>query len=475
MLKNADELHDWVRRHTAINLPRKAVCDNHCAPFDYLHHAYFEPTSDCVIWAPRGGGKTRLGALATLLDLLFKPGVSVRILGGSMDQSLKMWEHLLPDLQEHFPCLNLREGCRRVRLADGGTAAVLTQSQRAVRGVRVQKLRCDEVELFKPAIWEAAQLTTRSVATGEGVVAAGVVEAFSTLHVSGGLMSEIVAAADARGTRVFRWCVMEVLARCEPDRPCEGCPLWAECQGKAKTACEGFLSVDDAIRLKSRVSRETWEAEMLCLRPSVRGRVFPHFKEEVHVCEDAELAARLPMEVRGLQPVLSLAMDFGFANPFVCLWVMRYGQGAAAVTYVLDEHVQKGWTMEEHIAHIASRRWARARQVFCDPAGTHANDQTARSNVDLLRGADYVVKQKHSAINEGIELLRLAVAPAVGEPRLFIHPRCRELITAMKSYRYPERLKGELPLKDGKYDHPIDALRYYFIHQVPAKVWEKGY
>ena len=41
-------------------------------------------------------------------------------------------------------------------------AGVLAQSQRSVRGLRVQKLRCDEVELFDPAVWEAAQLTTRS-------------------------------------------------------------------------------------------------------------------------------------------------------------------------------------------------------------------------------------------------------------------------------------------------------------------------
>ena len=35
---------------------------------------------------------------------------------------------------------------------------MLAQSQRAVRGLRVQKLRCDEVEMFNPSIWEAAQL-----------------------------------------------------------------------------------------------------------------------------------------------------------------------------------------------------------------------------------------------------------------------------------------------------------------------------
>ena len=33
----------------------------------------------------------------------------------------------------------------------------------------------------------------------------------------------------------------------------------------------------------------------------------------------------------------------------------------------------------------------------------------------------------------------------------------------MQSYRYPAT-GGELPVKDGEHDHPIDALRYYFVN-----------
>jgi hypothetical protein len=37
----------------------------------------------------------------------------------------------------------------------------------------------------------------------------------------------------------------------------------------------------------------------------------------------------------------------------------------------------------------------------------------------------------------------------------------------MECYHYPDNARaasGELPFKDGVYDHPIDALRYFFIH-----------
>src|SRR4051794_29936919 len=161
---NAEELHSWIRLYAGIRVPTRAVCAGHGAPFDYVRRAYFEPGSDQVIWAPRGGGKTRLAAVATLLDLLHKPGCHVRILGGSLEQSLRIWEHLFPDLMRLAkPHLLGRPSVgRRVVLRNGATVAALTQSQRAVRGLRVQKLRCDEVELFDRAVWEAAQLVTRS-------------------------------------------------------------------------------------------------------------------------------------------------------------------------------------------------------------------------------------------------------------------------------------------------------------------------
>ena len=94
-----DQLHAWARYWLGLDVPRTAVCGGHDAPFEYLRRAYFEPAGDAVVWAPRGGGKTRLAAAATLLDLLHKPGTGVRVLGGSLEQSMKLWEYLLPDLR----------------------------------------------------------------------------------------------------------------------------------------------------------------------------------------------------------------------------------------------------------------------------------------------------------------------------------------------------------------------------------------
>lgn len=555
--RSADELHLWVRLFTGLDIPREAVCPHHDAPFEYLRQAYFEPAEDMIVHAPRGGGKTRLAALATLLDLLHKPGCAVRILGGSLEQSLKMWEHLVPDIQRLAGDLieSRIAQSRRLRLSTGSNASVLTQSQRAVRGLRVQKLRCDEVELFDPDVWEAAQLVTRSRQRGVGggqqqrqefaakdePVAApaspaaicplpaggtnpttrclppaaycnGTIEALSTHHRPFGLMQRLLdAAAELGRPRIVRWCLLEVLQRCEPARDCATCALWNDCRGVAKTRCSGFIPIDDAIALKRRVSEDCWNAEMLCRRPSVRGCVFPMFDVQTHVgegweanngeqragsdwklrsdeCRGGECAA--PPRSRLMPPhsppttghsalvaldaSLHLSLDFGFANPFVCLWIRRHADGRI---FVIDEYVQAQQTLDVHLSHIQSKGYGTVSWLACDPAGTGRSDQTAASNVTLLRRAGYRVRYRASRIVDGIELIRAALRPAAGPPRLRVHPRCVRLIAALRGYRYPDATAraGELPLKDGEHDHLVDALRYFFVNDIERKVVVSNY
>ncbi len=468
--KTRDALHAWVKLFVGIDVPRMSICPDHDAPFEYLVRAYFEPASDQVVWAPRGGGKTRLAAVATLLDLLHKPGISVRILGGSLEQSLRLWEHLLPDLRRLVPDLIVEQSPlpHKLTLRNYSSAAVLTQSHRAVRGLRVQKLRCDEVELFKPDIWEAAQLITRScparisLPTLEAAPAShvrGSIESLSTLHAPGGLMSRLVDTAKASHVPVTRWCTIDVLERCPPARDCGSCELFPECQGRAKRA-NGFVRIDDAISMKRRVSRETWESEMLCLRPSMHGRVFPMFDLATHVRSDA---------LQG-DASLYIAIDFGFAGAFVCLFVMSSGGGH----HVVDELIAREQTLGENVSQIRKRLTNAPARVFCDPAGNARNDQTSRSNVQLLRENGWVVRCRRSSILEGVELIRASLRSATGESTLSIHPRCAGLIAALQSLRY-QSATSELPLKDGVHDHPIDALRYFFVNMREHHVTHRDY
>lgn len=449
-----DDLHTWIKDNLHLHVPRNRVCPHHQAPFDYLTRAFFEPSMDQIVWAPRGGGKTSLAAVATLLDLLYKPEIAIRILGGSLDQSLRMWEYLLSyfnqsDFKDQLA--NPNSTARRVTLNNHSVAAVLTQSQRSVRGVRVQKLRCDEIELFDPRIWSAAQLTTRSK-TIEGTTVRGSIEALSTMHEPYGLMNKLVDQCVDSPDRIVKWCLLDVLQKCEPERQCPSCPLWDDCKGIAKTHCDGFFSIDDAILMKHRVSSSTWQSEMLCLRPSHENAVFPMLDLKTHVVENPPFALDDACQ-------WWLAIDFGFRAPLVCLWIILRNRQV----HVIDEHVKPQTTFASHLESIRQKPWGFVRQVACDPAGASQNDQTAQSNIDLLIASGYRVLRRKSRIIDGLELIRAALQSASGQSSLSIHPRCKNLIRSMQCYHYKADI-SELPHKDGEHDHAVDALRYFFVN-----------
>ncbi len=455
---SANELDAWLRLVVGVRVPRVALAPGSSPPFAYLEHAFLEPEEaargevsqrDCVVWACRGGGKTFLGATATMLDLVFKPGIEVLILGGSLEQSQRMHGHLRWLFRKSpLAALVVKLTERKVELVNGSCARVLAQSQTSVRGARPQKLRCDEVELFDSRVWEAAQLVTRSKRCGD-VFAHGAIEVFSTMHEPAGLMARI--AADER-RRLFRWGIVDVLEKCAPARACEPCPLVAECDGRAKVA-RGHVGIDDAIRMKSRASEGAWAAEMLCERPRMDQLVYPEFDEGAHVADfDVGEVEREGWRFVG-------GMDFGIAGETVVLWA---GVGTDGTLRIVDERSVSGARLGEHIEAIQGARWPGMEWIGVDPAGRQRSHQTGISAVTAMRRAGLSVRDRRVGVVEGIEMVRARLNPAVGGAQLVIHARCARLIEALSKYRWADDARGA-PLKDGA-DHAADALRYLIVN-----------
>ncbi len=474
--RTRQDLKNYIKVFLGIDIPDKQICPEHNSPLDYLWHSFncdfTQPkpaNADCAVWANRGGGKTDLAAVATLLDCIFKPSCQVRILAGSEDQAGRMYQYLTDFLSrraggfEKYLAGPVRKaGCR---FANGSAVEVLTQSHTSVRGQHIQKLRCDEVELFDADIFNAAKFTTQST---DMIIAA--MESISTMHKPYGLMQKIVSSALSLPSSVlrppvFKWCIWETIERCV-DRNCSQCPLWGDCAGKAKNAC-GYLKIDDCITQMRRASRAGWEAEMLCIKPNLENVVFDQFDAAIHV-RPIDYDPNLP---------LYRSLDFGFANPFVCLWIQVDSDG---VVRVIDEYIRSRATIDVHAAELKSRTPGgelRVAATFCDPAGAGANDVTGTSAVRELRSLGINVRYRRSGIAEGIELIRRAIRSGDGKSRLVVSPRCPRLIEALTCYHYPDSPCGdELPLKDGLYDHPIDALRYFFVnYTLPSKLATRNY
>ncbi|MBN1360210.1 MAG: hypothetical protein JW993_06445 [Sedimentisphaerales bacterium] len=464
------DLRNYLKVFLGVDVPGKKICPDHSSPLDYLWHSYSVDfglaiadcglkskgeaairNADCIIWANRAGGKTELAAVATLLDGLFKPHCQIRILGGSGEQSSRMYAYLTAFLQRGFESA-LAGPIRKEKccFANGAAVEVLTQSATSVRGQHVQKLRCDEVELFDEDVFAAAKFTTLSTPQ----IRAGM-ELISTMHKPYGIMQREVSAATSVGVPVFKWCLWETIEKCT-ERNCSQCPLWDDCRGRAQGA-GGYLKIDDCIAQMRRSSRAGWEAEMLCVRPSLENVVFSEFDPDANV-KPVDYDPNLP---------LYRSLDFGFVNPFVCLWIQVDSDGTVRV---IDEYVRSRATIDVHAEQLKARTPCpeeRIAATFCDPAGAGSSDITGTSVVRELRALGIPTRYRRSGIVEGVEFIRRAIRAGDGTSSLVISPRCVRLIEAMQCYHYPDpgpAAASELPFKDGVYDHPIDALRYFFAN-----------
>ncbi len=439
-------LHDFIRAFYGLDVPRRAVCPGHSAPFDYVAGAFFETFGDSLVWANRGGGKTELGSVVTHLDSIFKPGCETRILGGSLAQSERMYEHLSRKWWPHFDGLLAREPLsRRTELRNGSTVEILTQSERNVRGQRVPKVKCDEVEEFDREVWQAVQFVTQSrpARNGHPPVRASL-QALSTMHRAYGLMSELVAqaqnqeAGQAGGFRLFKWCLWEVIEPCR-ERECSRCILFEDCRGKAKAA-QGFFPVEDALAICRRTSRESWQAEMLCERPSREGLVYRDFDPDRHVV-DCSFDPDRPAYA---------ALDFGYTNPTVCL----FAQERDGVLVVFDEYYRAGETTAAH-ARVLRPLFERYRvaRAWADPAGAEQRS--------VLAGHGVPSEPADNRMERGLEAVRsrLKADPVTGRVGLLFDRRVRHTLKELSQYHYEPG--SEAPVKDA--DHCMDALRYLCV------------
>ncbi|MCA9296425.1 MAG: hypothetical protein KC983_07905, partial [Phycisphaerales bacterium] len=363
-------------------------------------------------------------AIATLLDLVFKPGIQIRILGGSLEQSSRMFEALTSmfDAWAGVSGIAPRITGRSIVLGNGSRVEILSQSERSVRGQRVHKLRCDEVDLFDEPVWTAAQLTTRSGRCG-GFDVGGAIEAFSTMHTPGGLMQRLVDSASRDGRRIFRWNVIDTLELCPLTRPCAGCALEHDCRGRARGGT-GFVTIDDALQLRARVDDDTWNVEMIGDRPDARDLVFPSFdrtrhqQDMGHAVREVTAAALAGASDEGLAALLFLVED---ARLVIVDEVFEPTGGLDALA---RQARQRGW------------RWPVA-DVVVDTGMLRTADRDGRPIVSTLREIECSVQC--CRVDDDMAIAAMRRRLRAHEPELMIDTRCELAVDAMSHWSHRAR------------------------------------
>jgi hypothetical protein len=166
--------------------------------------------------------------------------------------------------------------------------------------------------------------------------------------------------------------------------------------------------------------------------------------------------------------------DFGYHHPaFVAAYINTLDQ-----LCIVGEQLGDNESIQQFGSRVV--RW---RQVTfpgaqwleaCDPAGHQKSDKADFTSIEVLNSLGVYPTSKASHIREGLEIIQQRLLRRNdGQMGLLISPTCKILIDAFRGgYRYPEvkigQAEKEEPLKDGYYDHLMDALRYICVNNFNA-------
>ena len=451
---DADMLWKYIEHFYHLRMPRQAICKGHVSPFSFITDSFFEiPPFDRVVWANRGGGKTEIGSVCTHLDAVHKEApLSIRIIGGSFDQSRKMYVYLDNKWGMGFREMLAHEPSRRsTELMNGTSIECLTQSTKAVRGPRVSILRADEADEFESDVWRAVQFVTQSTKAHRSVF-----ECFSTYHRVGGIMSDLIerARTNKAAIKLYQWCLWEVVEPCTGDRSCSRCPLSETCQGIAKDPrIEGFFSIDDAISIYGRTAIEDWDAEMLCKRPSASGLVYKAFIDRLEpkgfICKNFQPPSNWEVWT---------SIDFGGNAPFCCLFITQ--DPDSQIFYIYDEIYDE----HDEIAFVNSQergKEIRSHAGFEQSKCNYADRAAKQERIDLASLGKVKTIPAKNSISDGIREVRSILR----QEKLRVCQRCTGTRMEFGKYRFPEPKSDKPPAEKplDAFNHAMDALKNFFL------------
>jgi phage terminase large subunit len=205
------------------------------------------------------------------------------------------------------------------------------------------------------------------------------------------------------------------------------------------------LPYDYVENLKATTPRGMWyDRRIKGLWVAAEGLVYELFDRAVHVVK--------PFIVpEGWQRYR--AIDFGYTNPFVCLWGAVDYDGRL---YIYDEHYRTQTLIADHATAIRGRPGD-----FLATVADHDAQERAELNQE---GIGTLPARKDVALGIQRVAERLVVQPD-GYPRLFISGNCVNLIRELGKYSWEER-KADKPVKEEPRkidDHAADALRYMIM------------
>lgn len=480
-------LFNFCKNILGFHIPRKKVCDDHCAPLDFVADSFYDRKSKFLVVANRNGGKTQNFGIINGLDALCKKNCEIASVGAIEDQAKKCYKYTTDIIKKPFfkSLLDVEPRISLTQLNNGSEISVLPGTMAGVNGPHPQKTNFDEVELTQWKILMEFLSMAKSTKTVPATT-----RITSTRKFSHGPMQRLIDERDKRGFSFYMWCIWETIEPCTDERSgkvpttiaianeknnaikhvqvfshcsddygkcypldelkanrekftgCLACPLVEVCQTKAKHS-DGYYDLKDTIDKFTGLDRETWDAQWECKKPGRSGLVYSEFDEVVHVIPEDSFKYNANFKTVAAQ-------DFGYSDPAATIFMQFLPNGDAVI---FDELYEKN----KQTPVLVKEFWLpKQKQYHCeawiaDPENAEAISQMEDKGLPVIGANKELVA--------GLDRVRSWLKTADGYVRLYITSNCVNTIKEFNAYSYPEG-GGDKP-KD-KDNHLMDCIRYIF-------------
>jgi len=407
-------------------------------------------------------------AVLNHLDMEFKPGVDICVAAATMDQARKGYNHFKSLYKDDLLKASLDGELlqSQSKLKNGSSLEIITGTVKGVNSPHPVKARLDEVELMAYEVFQEAM----SMSMTKGQYRAQ--DAYtSTRKKAAGLMNRLISEADERGIRIYKWCIWDVVEKCErecKDDPKFGnCPIYHLCGGIAHEG-KGWYKITDLIKKVLTLSKDVFDAQWLNKKPGSGVIVYDSFDPSVGVIE--------PFAVPPDWPTFAF-LDFGANFYFGKIVIAPSGHWIVFAEYwwpsEFSDKTKIGGprVLSRHAQEI--RRFARFRNsepVFADPA-------EKQSCVEVTNNERMKIIPAEKTISLGINDVRTMMEkrlkfkhPELGWERsvpqlLIMQGKAPRLLWEIGDYACetnpdgsPNRDEPDHTSADGA--HAVDALRY---------------
>ena len=216
---------------------------------------------------------------------------------------------------------------------------------------------------------------------------------------------------------------------------------------RSTTVEAGIVPSDEIEKQRRTMDPRLFRQEFEASFETLAGRVHQAFQREIHVTDEV---------VDDVKHVF-VGMDFN-VNPMCAC----FGYVAGDQLHIFGEAVLADANTELMARKLSEVFSGRHVSVYPDPAGRQRRTSAALGQTDLSilesYGFEVIAPRRAPAVVDRINEVNAMLENSQEEARLFIHPRCKQLIKSLEGLTYkdgtnqPDKLSG--------LDHMADALGY---------------